>query len=438
MKVDDYVAGDDVTDWESWYASYDPHNAWAPQPSSSPTPSNPVALGSSLYPDSASPPSSLSSPSSSSMSLLDTYCGLEPERTDASFHEDYFRKCSNSTTQAENSYYFHCAGDRTYLDISQPCSRNSDETEVTSFSRDLSGLPPPSYEEHMQMRAAEASASAKPGECLDFVDSQVQPSVYEDLSPVSFHFLTYTNNDVTSEPGRRASEACDDDLLAWPVTYGCNSDVKPVALTRGLLDRERNSANVCHVSWTVTKGDVESHLADVMQLIASDTSTCGSSSPIIPPDQQERWRNTAAMLIKGGGQLQLWQFLLELLTEPTNESCIRWEDGEDEKGGVAAAGYGETEGLFTLTDPDEVARRWGCRRNKPRMTYDKVSRALRYYYDRQILQKVKGRRYTYRFNFDTLRRLQTCQATSSSAADNGQCLSNNNNNNSNSAIYINR
>nr|KAG5700431.1 hypothetical protein BaRGS_010344 [Batillaria attramentaria] len=94
------------------------------------------------------------------------------------------------------------------------------------------------------------------------------------------------------------------------------------------------------------------------------------------------------MLISGGGQLQLWQFLLELLTESRNESCIKWDGGD---------------GLFTLTDPDEVARRWGCRRNKPRMTYDK------------ILEKVKGKRYTYRFNFNTLHRLQNNQSNSSTA-----------------------
>ncbi|XP_076457423.1 retroviral integration site protein Fli-1 homolog [Babylonia areolata] len=167
-----------------------------------------------------------------------------------------------------------------------------------------------------------------------------------------------------------------------------------------------------------------------MQLIASDTARSQDSvSPAIQADQQEHLRHTAAMLIRGGGQLQLWQFLLELLTERSNETCIRWE--EEGGGGGAGGGAGgglEGEGLFTLTDPEEVARRWGCRRNKPRMTYDKVSRALRYYYDRQILQKIKGRRYTYRFNFDTLRRLQTNQSNGSSSSSSSS-ISNNNNNN---------
>lgn len=33
------------------------------------------------------------------------------------------------------------------------------------------------------------------------------------------------------------------------------------------------------------------------------------------------------------------------------------------------------------------------------MNYDKLSRALRYYYDKMILHKVQGKRYTYKFNF---------------------------------------
>lgn len=64
----------------------------------------------------------------------------------------------------------------------------------------------------------------------------------------------------------------------------------------------------------------------------------------------------------GSGQIQLWQFLLELLSDSANATCITWEG---------------TNGEFKLTDPDEVARRWGERKSKPNMNYDKLSRALR-------------------------------------------------------------
>jgi c-ets proto-oncogene protein len=87
----------------------------------------------------------------------------------------------------------------------------------------------------------------------------------------------------------------------------------------------------------------------------------------------------------GSGPSQLWQFLLELLTDKTCQSFIAWTgDGWE----------------FKMIDPDEVARRWGIRKNKPKMNYEKLSRGLRYYYDKNIILKTAGKRYIYRFVCD--------------------------------------
>ncbi|GCC45389.1 hypothetical protein chiPu_0029511 [Chiloscyllium punctatum] len=48
----------------------------------------------------------------------------------------------------------------------------------------------------------------------------------------------------------------------------------------------------------------------------------------------------------------------------------------------------------------QVAKRWGNRKNKPKMNYEKLSRGLRYYYHRDIIQKTAGKRYVYRFACD--------------------------------------
>ncbi|ODN04750.1 Protein FEV [Orchesella cincta] len=96
----------------------------------------------------------------------------------------------------------------------------------------------------------------------------------------------------------------------------------------------------------------------------------------------------AIKLVKRGRQIQLWQFLLELLADASNK-CITW---------VNDGAYGE----FKLVDPDEVARRWGERKGKPNMNYDKLSRALRYYYDKNIMSKVHGKRYAYKFDFNAI------------------------------------
>jgi ETS domain-containing transcription factor ERF len=69
---------------------------------------------------------------------------------------------------------------------------------------------------------------------------------------------------------------------------------------------------------------------------------------------------------------------LELLNTPKYSDVISWQ-------GQQTGEHGE----FVIKDPDEVARLWGARKCKPHMNYDKLSRALRYYYNKRILYKTK-------------------------------------------------
>ncbi|CAO1311568.1 unnamed protein product [Diamesa hyperborea] len=85
------------------------------------------------------------------------------------------------------------------------------------------------------------------------------------------------------------------------------------------------------------------------------------------------------------GQIQLWQFLLEILTDREYLNVIEW-----------IGNCGE----FKLTDPEYVAQLWGIRKNKPAMNYEKLSRALRYYYEGDLLSKVQGKRFVYKFVCD--------------------------------------
>lgn len=85
------------------------------------------------------------------------------------------------------------------------------------------------------------------------------------------------------------------------------------------------------------------------------------------------------------GQVQLWQFLLELLTEKDLREVIHWIGDEGE---------------FKLENPEVVAQLWGNRKNKPSMNYEKLSRALRYYYDGDMISKVHGKRFVYKFVCD--------------------------------------
>uniref|UniRef100_A0AAY4DP66 ETS domain-containing protein n=1 Tax=Denticeps clupeoides TaxID=299321 RepID=A0AAY4DP66_9TELE len=76
----------------------------------------------------------------------------------------------------------------------------------------------------------------------------------------------------------------------------------------------------------------------------------------------------------GSGPIQLWQFLLELLTDESCQTIISWTcDGRPALGRA---------------------------KNKPKMNYEKLSRGLRYYYDKNIIHKTSGKRYVYRFVCD--------------------------------------
>lgn len=82
--------------------------------------------------------------------------------------------------------------------------------------------------------------------------------------------------------------------------------------------------------------------------------------------------------------IHLWEFLLELLSNENFCAIISWSRREQNE--------------FRLKKPGEVARRWGILRQKKGMTYEKLSRSLRFYYGQGIIQKVPGQTFTYRFD----------------------------------------
>ncbi|KAM9854899.1 ETS homologous factor [Aulostomus maculatus] len=80
----------------------------------------------------------------------------------------------------------------------------------------------------------------------------------------------------------------------------------------------------------------------------------------------------------------LWEFIRDILLNPEcNPGLIKWED--------------RTQGVFRFLKSEAVAQLWGKKKNNSSMTYEKLSRAMRYYYKREILERVDGRRLVYKF-----------------------------------------
>lgn len=86
---------------------------------------------------------------------------------------------------------------------------------------------------------------------------------------------------------------------------------------------------------------------------------------------------------------KIFEFILDCLSQPRYSSIIAWEG---------------TGSQFTIIQPDQIARLWGNRNGRPNMTYQNFTRALRYYYPKKVLTKVRGRKYRYRFHIRELDR----------------------------------
>ncbi|XP_012728835.2 ETS-related transcription factor Elf-3 [Fundulus heteroclitus] len=80
----------------------------------------------------------------------------------------------------------------------------------------------------------------------------------------------------------------------------------------------------------------------------------------------------------------LWEFIRDILIHPEkNQGLMKWED--------------RREGVFKFLKSEAVAQMWGQKKKNTSMTYEKLSRAMRYYYKREILERVDGRRLVYKF-----------------------------------------
>merc|ERR1711973_784857 len=85
-----------------------------------------------------------------------------------------------------------------------------------------------------------------------------------------------------------------------------------------------------------------------------------------------------------GTSMKITQWILTLLRNPEfNPSIIAWKD--------------EKEGIFHINDTDSFARLWGAHKKNDKMTYEKLSRSMRYSYRNKELESVRNIRLTYKF-----------------------------------------
>jgi len=81
-------------------------------------------------------------------------------------------------------------------------------------------------------------------------------------------------------------------------------------------------------------------------------------------------------------RLSLWSFIFDLLEEK-QKACVKWTDRENLE--------------FKIEDTEGLAFEWGSRKGRHSMTWPKFARAMRYYYGKNVLEKVERKRFTYKF-----------------------------------------
>lgn len=120
----------------------------------------------------------------------------------------------------------------------------------------------------------------------------------------------------------------------------------------------------------------------------SEDSSSADPSSVAPsssaPTSSSKDDMASSPELNTNGRL-LWDFLQQLLNDQGQRytSYIAWKNKET--------------GVFKIVDPAGLAKLWGIQKNHLSMNYDKMSRALRYYYRVNILRKVQGERHCYQF-----------------------------------------
>jgi len=91
--------------------------------------------------------------------------------------------------------------------------------------------------------------------------------------------------------------------------------------------------------------------------------------------------------------LHLWEFLLKTLEDEENHKCMEWTN--------------KARGEFRIVNTAMIAQLWGESKSRNNnMTYDKLARAMRYYYKINLFVKVPKKRLHYKFSPEMLARFE--------------------------------
>lgn len=135
---------------------------------------------------------------------------------------------------------------------------------------------------------------------------------------------------------------------------------------------------------TSVEKEVTSQLEPSMMISQTEQPIPAIVECVKAEDDQTYEGQRKSKTIKLKRNCRLWEYIRNLLLDPkTNPDLICWVD--------------RAEGSFKLVNSKKIARIWGMKKGNENMNYEKLSRAIRHYYKRQVFLPVHGERLVYKF-----------------------------------------
>ena len=207
--------------------------------------------------------------------------------------------------------------------------------------------------------------------CIEDEEGHVADGFLVSHTPVS-RKVSRTCRKVLGKTAKEETQSCPEclRLIESKVSYqeadtiSCKVEILSDEEKPGKTIRKKRLRNSSKVNYKEEEPlEVKSDLDEDYEISISGDNDIDFNKDIAPLPEETN-----------GKECLLLEFLLQLLNDSRYEDCIKWKDKES--------------GVFKIVDSAGLSELWGIQRNHHSMNFDKMSRALRYYYKVSKLKKV--------------------------------------------------
>eukprot|EP00117_Sycon_ciliatum_P006665 scpid42551/ scgid3445/ ETS domain-containing protein Elk-1 len=200
---------------------------------------------------------------------------------------------------------------------------------------------------------SDASPLSLPGQSCDLMNEDFHSPASDTGS--SFHIPSSQNSPAQQVAQKSAGEQSPESITVAMPMSATTETLSPPA-----TPSDKSTLRTSHIN------SKEAAIADIGRSLLM-TQQLSQNFNMLPPSPVQ------FPMHKEENPVQLWEFLLECLYFDCYEHIIRWSNKE--------------EGAFKIVDSQLLSGLWGLYKKRLEMNFDKMSRAMRYYYRKDILEK---------------------------------------------------